>query len=101
MRPARAPHNREAGAEDPPRCRRGAVAQQRANPLHRHCEGQQMNDPPVVVLRPLTHDDVAALEAARTQEADPFNWAGYQDAGGLAAAITRRETLREDGGTLA
>jgi aminoglycoside 6'-N-acetyltransferase len=60
-----------------------------------------MKDLPAIGLRPLTHADAAALEAARTQEADPFNWGGYRDAGALADAITQRQTLREDGGTLA
>lgn len=60
-----------------------------------------MTDLPAVGLRPLTPADVAALEAMRTPDADPFNWAGYRDAGALADAITRRETLREDGGLLA
>jgi RimJ/RimL family protein N-acetyltransferase len=56
---------------------------------------------PTVTLRPLTHDDALALEAARTRETDPFNWAGYEDAGGLADTLARRLTLREDGGLLA
>ena len=57
-----------------------------------------MPDLPAVGLRPLTSADVAALEATRTPDADPFNWAGYQDAGALAAAITQRATLREESG---
>src|SRR4051794_16353652 len=60
-----------------------------------------MKDRPAVLLRPLTPDDLAALEAMWTPEADPFNWAGYQDGGMLADALARRQTLREDGGTLA
>lgn len=60
-----------------------------------------MNDLPAIVFRPLTPDDAAALEVARTQEADPFNWGGYEDGGGLADLITKRQTLREDGGILA
>jgi aminoglycoside 6'-N-acetyltransferase len=64
-------------------------------------KGDLVNDRPAVTLRPLTQHDVAALEAARTREADPFNWAGYEDAGRLADTLAKRLTLREDGGLLA
>jgi RimJ/RimL family protein N-acetyltransferase len=56
---------------------------------------------PPIQLRPLTADDVPALEAARGPEADPFNWGGYHDAGHLTATIAERKTLRDDGGELA
>lgn len=58
-------------------------------------------DLPGIALRPLKLDDVVTLGTGDTQEADPFNWAGYQDAGALAEAIAKRQTLREDGGVLA
>ncbi|MDQ2807887.1 MAG: GNAT family N-acetyltransferase [Chloroflexota bacterium] len=56
---------------------------------------------PAVCLRPLTLDDVPALEAADSADDDPFNWAGYSDAGHRAATLTDHRTLREDGGQLA
>ncbi len=59
------------------------------------------SEPSTVRLRPLTPEDVAALEAATGAEADPFNWAGHVDSGRLAAEIAARQTLRDDGGRLA
>ncbi len=60
-----------------------------------------MSDLPIVRLRPLTPADVPVLEAETGPEADPFNWAGYVDAGGLDNLIAERHTLRNDGSTLA
>ncbi|HUS17330.1 MAG TPA: GNAT family protein [Chloroflexia bacterium] len=56
---------------------------------------------PDVQLRPLTADDVPALDAAGGPEADPFNWAGHADPGRRAATIAGGQTLRDDGGELA
>ena len=58
-------------------------------------------DLPSVALRPLLHDDFSPLEAARTQEVDPFNWAGYRDPGWMAEGVAKLKTSREDGGVLA
>jgi RimJ/RimL family protein N-acetyltransferase len=56
---------------------------------------------PDVRLRPVTIDDVPAIEAGMDAAADPFNFAGFADPGWLRAAVVEGRTLRPDGGRLA
>jgi RimJ/RimL family protein N-acetyltransferase len=54
-----------------------------------------------VLLRPVVRDDLSAIRANKTEEADPWNFFGHRDDGGLDNALAANGLLSEDSGTLA
>ena len=60
-----------------------------------------MSELPVVRLRALSLGDADLIEAADTQLADPFNWAGFRSPGSLHARIADRTVITPSNGQLA